>query len=200
MHWYYKKRENNYYGRHGKNTLHIWQCETLWFTVHLETTDGLDLKTPKFPHHVIYSRYCLDKENIYMQFFSLFAILDELLYVCWSCISQVIITSYFPIKFLLSIFSSFFVQSFSPQTCMKNLAWIFKSFCCSSRGFCWYLQIFSLIFCFNIFKPQIPSPILLSSSKSNFTSSQLNSCCDNLSCIYLAPCEYLCIFFFEIAL
>ena len=36
-------------------------------TVHLETTDGLDFKTPKFPHHVIYSRYRLDKENPYMQ-------------------------------------------------------------------------------------------------------------------------------------
>ena len=36
-------------------------------TVHLETTHELDFKTPKFPHHVIYSRYRLDKENPYMQ-------------------------------------------------------------------------------------------------------------------------------------
>ena len=36
-------------------------------TVHLETTDGLDFKTPKFPHHVIDSRYRLDEGNLYMQ-------------------------------------------------------------------------------------------------------------------------------------
>ena len=35
-------------------------------TVHLETTDGLDFKTPKFPHHVIDSRYRLDKGNLYI--------------------------------------------------------------------------------------------------------------------------------------
>ena len=37
-------------------------------TVYLETTHGLDFKTPKFLHHVIYSCYLLDKENHpYMQ-------------------------------------------------------------------------------------------------------------------------------------
>ena len=36
-------------------------------TVHLETTDGLDFKTPIFPRHFIYSRYRLDEENPYMQ-------------------------------------------------------------------------------------------------------------------------------------
>ena len=36
---------------------------TGYFTVQLEMTHGLDFKTPKFPHHVIYSRYCLDEEN-----------------------------------------------------------------------------------------------------------------------------------------
>ena len=35
--------------------------------VHLETTYGLDFKTPKFPRHVTYSCYCLDEENPYMQ-------------------------------------------------------------------------------------------------------------------------------------
>ena len=36
-------------------------------TVHLETTHGLGFKTPKFPHHVIYIHYRIDKENLYMQ-------------------------------------------------------------------------------------------------------------------------------------
>ena len=35
-------------------------------TVYLETTHGLDFKTPKFPHHVIYSRYRLEEENPYI--------------------------------------------------------------------------------------------------------------------------------------
>ena len=35
--------------------------------MHLETTRGLDFKTPKSPHHVIYSRYRLDEENPFMQ-------------------------------------------------------------------------------------------------------------------------------------
>ena len=35
-------------------------------TVHLETTNGLDFKTPNFPNHVIYSHYRLEKENTYM--------------------------------------------------------------------------------------------------------------------------------------
>ena len=30
-------------------------------------THGLDFKTPKFIHHVIYRRYRIDKENPYMQ-------------------------------------------------------------------------------------------------------------------------------------
>ena len=36
-------------------------------TVHLETTHGLGFKTPKFPRHVVYSRYRLDEENPYTQ-------------------------------------------------------------------------------------------------------------------------------------
>ena len=36
------------------------------YTVHLETTHGLDFKTPNFPHHVIYSRYSLEEENPYI--------------------------------------------------------------------------------------------------------------------------------------
>ena len=51
-------------------------------TVYLDTTDGLDFKTPKFPRHVIYSHYRLDKENLYMQKIPACAILDELCYVC----------------------------------------------------------------------------------------------------------------------
>ena len=35
-------------------------------TVHLETTDGLDFKTPKFLCHVIYICYRLDEENPYI--------------------------------------------------------------------------------------------------------------------------------------
>ena len=42
---------------------------TGYFTVQLEMTHGLDFKTPKFPHHVIYSRYCLDEDDIHMQNF-----------------------------------------------------------------------------------------------------------------------------------
>ena len=34
-------------------------------TVHLETTYGLDFNAPKFPYHVIYSRYRFDEENPY---------------------------------------------------------------------------------------------------------------------------------------
>ena len=40
-----------------------------WHTVYLETTDGLDFKTQKFPPHIIYSRYRIDEENPYTQFF-----------------------------------------------------------------------------------------------------------------------------------
>ena len=40
---------------------------SVFCTVYLETTHGLDFKTPNFPRHVIYSRYCLDEENPYMQ-------------------------------------------------------------------------------------------------------------------------------------
>ena len=47
-------------------------------TVYLETTHGLDSKTPKFSRHVIYIRYCLDEEDPYMQIFSVCAILDYL--------------------------------------------------------------------------------------------------------------------------
>ena len=56
-------------------------------TVYLETTHGLYFKTPKFPHHVIISRYFLDEENPYMQKKSICAILDDLCHVCWSWIS-----------------------------------------------------------------------------------------------------------------
>ena len=65
------------------------------------TTHGLDFKTPKFPYHVIYSHYRLDEDNPYMQKKPLYAILDDLCYVCWICISWLIITSYFPIEYLL---------------------------------------------------------------------------------------------------
>ena len=51
-------------------------------TVYLETTHGLNFETPKFPRHVIYSRYRLDKENPYMQKNPVCAILDELCYFC----------------------------------------------------------------------------------------------------------------------
>ena len=47
-------------------------------TFQLETTHGLDFKTPKFPHHVIYSHYRLDEENPYMKKTILCDILDEL--------------------------------------------------------------------------------------------------------------------------
>ena len=51
-------------------------------TVYLETTHGLDFKTPKCSCHVIYSSYRLDKENPYMKKIAVCAILDELCYVC----------------------------------------------------------------------------------------------------------------------
>ena len=61
-------------------------------------------------------------------------------------------------------------------------------------GFLLIFPFSPLIFCFNIFITQIPSPILLSLSKLTFTSSQLNSWCDNSSCISFAPCASLCNF------
>ena len=36
-------------------------------TFQLETTHGLDFKTPKFPHHVIHIRCRLDEDNPFMQ-------------------------------------------------------------------------------------------------------------------------------------
>ena len=48
------------------------------FTVQLETTHGFDFKTPNFPIHVIYTRYCIEKENLYTQKHYVCAILDEL--------------------------------------------------------------------------------------------------------------------------
>ena len=36
-------------------------------TVHLEMNHGLDFKTPKILHHIIYSRFRLDEENPYMK-------------------------------------------------------------------------------------------------------------------------------------
>ena len=63
-------------------------------------THGLDFKTPKSPHHVIYSRYRLDEESPYMRKY-LCDIFDELFYVYWIWISELIITSYFTIEFLL---------------------------------------------------------------------------------------------------
>ena len=46
-------------------------------TVYLETINGWDFKSPKFPLHVIYSRYRLDEENPYMKKIAVYAILDE---------------------------------------------------------------------------------------------------------------------------
>ena len=77
---------------------------------------------------------------------------------------------------------------------MKNLALIFQRFLLLPPGFLLILPFFSIVFCFNIFIPQIPSPIFLSSSKSPFMSSQLNNWCDNLSCIYFVPFASSCIF------
>ena len=118
-------------------------------------------------------------------------ILDELCHVYWSCIYSLNITSYFPIKFSLSRFGSFFLQWFFPQPRMKNLASVFQRFLLLLPGFLLILPVFSLIFFSNISIPKIPSPIFLSSSKSPFTSSQLNNFCDNLRCISFAPCAYL---------
>ena len=109
------------------------------------------------------------------------------------------ITSYFPIEFLPSIFSSFFVQWFFPQPCRKNLAWILQQFLLLLLGFLLIFTLFSLIFGFNTFIPKISSPILLFFSKSTFKSSQLNSWCDNPSFTFFAPCASLCNIFFKIA-
>ena len=51
------------------------------YTLYLETTHGLDFKTQKISHNIIYSCYLLDKENPYIQNI-ICAILDELCYFC----------------------------------------------------------------------------------------------------------------------
>ena len=102
--------------------------------------------------------------------------------------------SYFTIEFLLIIFSSFFLQLVFLQPRMNNLASSFSMISAAHPGVSADLFVFSLICCFNIFISQIPSPIFLSSSKSPFTSSQLNNCCDNLICITFVPCASLCNF------
>ena len=48
------------------------QCKMENDTVYLETTNGVDFKTQTFPRYLIYSRYCLDEENPYTQFFMYF--------------------------------------------------------------------------------------------------------------------------------
>ena len=97
-------------------------------TVHLETTHGLDFKTPKFPRHVIYSRYRIDEENLYMPKKALCDILDELCSVSWTCMSWLIITSYFLIKFLLSRFSSLFVHWFFSPASYEEFSFDFQRF------------------------------------------------------------------------
>ena len=117
--------------------------------------------------------------------------LDGLCYVFWSCISWVIIMSYFSIEVLLSWFSLFLIKWFFSQPRMKNLDTIFQWFLLLLPGFLLILTVFFYHILLNIFIPKISSPIFLSLSKKNFASSQLNIWCDNSSYIYFETCAPL---------
>ena len=103
---------------------------------------GCILRLQNFPSMLYIYVAILTRDSPYMQKNDLCDTLDGLCYVFWSCISWVIIMSYFSIEVLLSWCSLFLIQWFFSQPRMKNLDTIFQWFLLLLPGFLLILTVF----------------------------------------------------------